>query len=113
MTLDVRPVSSASELDTFIRLPWRLYANDPAWEPPLRMDRRQNLDPKHPFFREVDWQGFLAWRGEDCVGRITAQIDRRYAALGVEGLGLFGMLDADDDAEVHGALIAPRPRRRR
>ena len=106
MTVDVRPVSPDRDLDTLIRLPWRLYADDPAWVPPLLMDRRQSLDPKHPFFREVDWQGFLAWRGEQCVGRISAQIDRRYEALGVEGLGLFGMLDADDDAEVHAALLA-------
>lgn len=106
MTVAVRPVSSRQDLDRFIRLPWRLYETDPAWVPPLLMDRRQSLDPKHPFFREVDWQGFLAWRGEECVGRISAQQDRRYAALGAPELGLFGMLDAVDDAEVHAALIA-------
>jgi hypothetical protein len=31
MVLEVRPVASKRELDTFIKLPWRLYRNEPNW----------------------------------------------------------------------------------
>jgi len=106
VNVSVRAVADARDLDCFIRLPWTLHADDPAWVPPLLADRRKALAPEHPFFRKVDWQGFLAFDGEACVGRISAQIDHRYAEIGIEGLGLFGMLDAIDDVSVHAALLA-------
>ena len=31
------PVASKRELNTFIKLPWRLYRNEPNWVPPLRV----------------------------------------------------------------------------
>jgi hypothetical protein len=104
-TLRIDPVAGAKDLDAFVRLPWQLLGDDPNWVPPLLMDRRQQLSPKHPFFRHASWQGFLARRDGALVGRISAQIDRRNAEQGRPGLGYFGMLDAVDDAEVHAALL--------
>ena len=103
--MEVRPLADDRDLDTFVRLPWRLHADDPAWVPPLLRERRAALDPGHPLFRDVRWQGFLAFDGAVCTGRISAQIDRRYAALGAPGLGQFGFLEAVDDAGVHAALL--------
>ena len=75
--LDVRPVASKRELNTFIKLPWRLYRNEPNWVPPLVFDRKRFLDrSRSPFFKHAEVELFLAWRGEEPVGRVSAQIDR-------------------------------------
>ena len=77
MGLDVRPVASKRDLTTFIKLPWRLYRNEPNWVPPLVSERRQFLDRrKNPWFEHGEAEYFLAWRDGRAVGRITAQVDR-------------------------------------
>ena len=49
--LEILAVQSKADLDRFIRVPWRLYRDDPQWVPPLVFERRQHLDPKtNPFF---------------------------------------------------------------
>jgi len=104
--LKVEPVRSARQRREFLRLPWQIYIDDPAWVPPLRFDRRQQISEKHnPFFRHADWQGFLALRGDRPVGRISAQIDLLNADLGRPELGYFGLLEAIDEPQVFAALF--------
>ena len=64
----------------------RFIANDPAWVPPLMIERKEFLDrKKHPFFKHGDAALFLARRGGDIVGRIMASDDPNYnAAASVE-----------------------------
>jgi hypothetical protein len=38
MALEVRPVVTRRDLRAFIKLPWRLYWDEPNWVPPLLMD---------------------------------------------------------------------------
>ena len=38
MPVEVRPVASKRELKAFMRLPWRLYRNEPNWVPPLLLE---------------------------------------------------------------------------
>lgn len=61
MALEVRPVTTRRDLRTFIKLPWRLYRQEPNWVPPLLMDVKKRLDRgKNPFFKHVEAQYFLA-----------------------------------------------------
>ena len=44
MATTVTPVGGKDDLESFIRLPWRLYAGDPNWVPPLlRLQRERRL----------------------------------------------------------------------
>jgi len=101
----IEPVGDKKALDTFVRVPWRLYRDDPAWVPPLVFDRKAQLAPANPFFRHAEWQGFIARRQGEPVGRISAQIDRLNDAEGRADLGYFGMLEAIDDPAVFAALF--------
>jgi hypothetical protein len=106
MGLDVRPVASKRDLTTFIKLPWRLYRNDPNWVPPLVYERRQFLDrKKNPWFEHGEAQEFLAWRDGRAVGRITAQVDRIFNEFQDNTWGLFGFFECEDDPEAAGALL--------
>jgi len=105
--LDVRPVASKRELDTFIKLPWRLYRNEPNWVPPLLFDRKRFLDrSRNPFFKHAEVEFFLAWRGDQPVGRITAQIDRNFNEFQHHEWGMFGFFECENDPEVAAALLS-------
>ena len=105
--LEVRPVASRRELNTFIKLPWRLYRNEPNWVPPLVYDRKRFLDrSRNPFFKHAEVELFLAWRGETPVGRISAQIDRNFNEFQDHDWGMFGFFECSDDLEVAQALLS-------
>jgi GNAT superfamily N-acetyltransferase len=105
--LEVRPVADKRELNTFIKLPWRLYRNEPNWVPPLVFDRKRFLDrSRNPFFKHAEVELFLAWRGDKPVGRISAQIDRNFNEFQHHEWGMFGFFECVDDQEVAGALLA-------
>ena len=107
----VVPVAGKADLKAFIDLPFRLYANDPAWVPPLRAEVRELLTPgKNPFFEHAEVQLFLARRGSVVVGRISAHIDKLALTLPPEqgmgpGTGNWGLMEAED-ADAMAALIA-------
>ncbi len=103
--LVIRPLGSPADRETFIRLPGRLHHGDLHWIEPLHFERRQHLSAKNPVFEHVTWQGWLAWVGDEPVGRISAQIDTLHRAQHGADTGHFGMLDAIDDPAVFAALI--------
>jgi GNAT superfamily N-acetyltransferase len=105
--IQVTPVQSRAERDAFIKFPWRIYANDPAWVPPLLVERREFLDrAKHPFYEHGDAALFLARRNGEIVGRIIASDDPKYNALHQANVGCFGMFESIDDQAVASALFA-------
>ncbi len=104
--VEVQPVVGRQMLRQFIRLPWSLYSDDPAWVPPLLFERRQLLSPKNPYFAHAEFKAWIAFRGGRPVGRISAQIDRLHLERYADATGFFGMLEAEDRAETFQALIA-------
>jgi len=100
-------VEGAAALDAFIRVPFRIFESDPAWIPPLLLERRLHLSPKgNPYFQHARWQAWIAWRGDEAVGRISAQIDSLHLERYADATGFFGMLDAEDRADTFAALFA-------
>ena len=107
MALDIRPVADKRDLDTFIKLPWRLYRNEPNWVPPLLFERRRFLNrERNPFFQHADAEFFLAWRDGRAVGRLSAHVDRHFNEFQGNGWGLFGFFECEDDSEAATALLA-------
>jgi GNAT superfamily N-acetyltransferase len=105
--LEVRPVRSRRDLNTFIRVPWRLYQGCANWVPPLISERKRHLSRRrNPFFEHAEAEYFLAWRGSKPVGRITAHVDHRMNELRENRWGLFGFFESDRDPETAHALLA-------
>jgi GNAT superfamily N-acetyltransferase len=105
--IEVFRISSDKDRDTFIEFPWRIYRNDPAWVPPLLIERKGFLDrKKHPFYQHGDAQLFLARRNREIVGRIMASDDPRYNSLHETNVGCFGLFECIDDRDVAAALFA-------
>ncbi len=102
--ITIHPVSSRHEMKTFIDIPWHIYADDPMWVPPLRLERRLHFSKLNPFFKHAEWQAWIAYRDNLPVGRISAQIDQLHRQRYGEDTGHFGLLESIDDKEVFAAL---------
>jgi GNAT superfamily N-acetyltransferase len=107
MPVEIRRVASRRDLNTFIKLPFALYRNEPRWVAPLLMDLRKRLDPKrNPFFKHAEAQYFLAWRDGRAVGRISAHIDRNLNEFQDNSWGLFGWFECEQDPEAARGLVS-------
>jgi GNAT superfamily N-acetyltransferase len=104
--VEITPVATPAERDAFIKFPWEIYRHDPAWVPPLLLERKEFLDrKKHPFYQHGDAQLFLAWRERKIVGRIMASDDPNYNAEHNSNIGCFGLFESIDDPAVASALL--------
>ncbi|WP_366555612.1 dATP pyrophosphohydrolase [Aquibaculum sediminis] len=105
--IQVTSVETAGDLETFLRVPWRIYAEDPQWVPPLLLERRQHLSPKHnPWFEHAEARLWIAWSDGEPVGRISAQVDRLRLEQHRDEAGTFGFLEAIDHPEAFSALFS-------
>jgi hypothetical protein len=103
--LRVVPVEGRRGLRQFIRLPWSIYRDDPAWVPPLLLERKEHLSKRNPFFEHAKCKFWLAYRGATPVGRISAQVDQLHLQRYEDSTGFFGLLEAEDEAETFRALM--------
>ncbi len=97
----------------FVDLPWRIYRGDPNWTPPLRADLLGNrllgikglLTAEHAYHRHAEVTHFLAWRGKEPVGRISAAVNHRFNEYYHTSIGFFGFFEVINDFEVARALL--------
>jgi len=110
-TISIRRVLTKADRKAFVDLPFRLYAEDPAWVPPLKDEAMGLITPgKNPFFEHAEAQLFLAERDGEVVGRISASRDHLWTAMpadkgGGADSGNWGYLDAESQ-EIARLLIA-------
>jgi len=103
--ITVRPVTDKAGLRAFLRVPFTVFRGDPNWIAPLYLERLDHLSRKrNPFFQHAEVELFVAFRGNEPVGRISAQVNRLHIEGHHDATGQFGFLDAIDDAEVFAAL---------
>lgn len=109
--LAIRPIDTKSDRKKFVDLPFRLYANDPNWVPPLKAEALGLITPeKNGWFSHARAQLFLAEQDGRAVGRISAHIDTLALTMPADkgfgpGCGQFGLFDAENEA-IGAALIA-------
>jgi hypothetical protein len=104
--IEVSEVTSRRDRDEFINFQWQIYTNDPAWVPPLIIERKRFLDRgRHPFYRHGDAALFLARKNGNIAGRIMASDDPNYNSLHETNVGCFGLFECINDREVAAALF--------
>ena len=105
-SVEIVPVQTKQQWHDFHHLPFALYKDDPNWVPPLLLERQLHFQAKHnPYFQHARAAFFLAYRGGEPVGRITAQIDELHLERYRDATGHFGFIEAVDDANVFDALL--------
>ncbi|GAB4474299.1 MAG: GNAT family N-acetyltransferase [Anaerolineae bacterium] len=102
----VRSVSTESERQAFLRMPWKVYADDPNWVAPLWKEHVQFFDPAHNVeLKHIDMELFVAWRGTEPVGTIIAFVNHAYNEFQGENAGWFGQFEVLNDREAAHALL--------
>jgi hypothetical protein len=106
-SLKVVRVEDRRTIKDWLALPYAVFADDPAWVPPLNFHERRRISPKHaPFFTFGEVALFIAYRGEVPVGRVSAQVNRRHLEYHRDGTGHFGFFDCLNDPEAADALVS-------
>jgi GNAT superfamily N-acetyltransferase len=105
-SVSIRPVRTRRELKRFVKVPFRLHRDHPQWVPPLVFERMEFLNPKkNPYFEHAEVEFFLAEREGEPVGRISAQVDRRWDEYQGGSDAMFGFFETSEDPEVARALL--------
>jgi len=104
--LSISLVGSKKELMDFIKLPWKIYKDDPYWVPHLLMDRKKILDKnKNPFFKHAEAEYFLAKRNNEIVGRIAAIKNDLHNKEHNDKVGFFGFFECENNQETANLLF--------
>ncbi len=106
MDLKINAVQTKKEIKQFIDFPHALYANDPHYVPELFIAQKEMHDrKKYPFYEYGDLQCFLAYKGDQIVGRIAAIKNPRYNEYHNSNVGFFGFFDFENDITIAKALL--------
>lgn len=102
----VKEVITKKELKAFVKFPFKLYKGSDTWVPPIISEELKAFDKTvNPVFKDAEARFFLAYNGNEIVGRVAAIINW----LEVKGQNVkkmrFGWFDIIDDVEVTKALL--------
>ena len=103
----VKEVQSRREMDDFVRLPRRLYADFPCYVPDLESDVRNTFDVRRNSALEFsDIRAFVAYDGSGRpVGRVAGIINRRANQKWGTRQVRFGFIEFEDDLRISAALL--------
>jgi hypothetical protein len=106
MKIEVKKVTTRSDLGKFIGFPYKLYKGNKYWCPQIRNDEWKTLNSKkNPAFEFCEAQYWLAYKENILVGRIAGILNHKANERWNEKLVRFGWIDFIDDPDVSGALI--------
>jgi len=116
--IEIRPIDRMKEPGRFekefVLFPWKIYRSKEnrskgwakAWCPPLIIDHMDRFNTtKNEKLKRITAQAFLAYRGGETVGRITAQINHAHIEYFKEDVGFFGYFECIEDKAVAHALF--------
>jgi hypothetical protein len=103
----VAEVQTRRERKAFVRFPMRLFAGCPFFVPPLVFDELETLSPKkNPAFDMAEARLFLAYKGEEIVGRVAAILSHAANEKNRAKNVRFGWFDSINDLGTAARLLA-------
>lgn len=99
--LRIEKIVYPHKIKEFIDFPHELYKGDPAYVPEIYLGQKDLLNPKkHPFFEHSKLDMFLAYKGDEPVGRIAAIRNNNHIKHTGKQEGFFGFFECIEDYEV-------------
>ena len=106
LTIESVDTHSKAQVRRFTDIPYRLYAGQSAWVPPLRLDAEMQLNrEKHPYYEHSEADFFIAVRDGRDVGRIAALQNRRFNEYHGTKQAQFYLFECEEDVEAAHALF--------
>lgn len=107
MSLEIREITTKTDIKKFVNLQFELYKNNKFWVPPIKTDELKYINPEHnPAFKSSDAKFYLALKNGKAVGRIGAVVSQRYNQKVGKKYVRFTKPEFIDDYEISQALIA-------
>ena len=104
--ITIKQVHTKKEFKAFVTFPFSLYKDSKYWVPPIISQEIKTFDKnENPVFNDADASFFLAYKGEEIVGRVAAIINWLEVKNQGEKKMRFGWFDYIDDLEVSKALL--------
>ncbi len=100
-----KPVTTTTEQADFFAVPAYVYRNDPYWVAPIESSTAKQFSDENPFFQYGRLQQFIAYQGEQPVGRIVAAVNNRLLERETEAIGLIGFFECINDLDIGQALL--------
>jgi len=107
MSIEMQPVATKKEKQTFLTFPWRIYRDDPLWVPPLLSERAKAIDPEQgSFFKDGAAEFYIAYKDGRPAGTFSLAEDfNRTRTRGYKEC-MFGFVECVDDYSVFEAMFA-------
>ena len=106
MDIEVRKVTTKTELRKFVHFYTKLYKNSEYSPIPLHFDELETLsEEKNPAFENCKAQYWMAYKSGSPVGRIAAIVKNNELSTTNKPIGRFGWFDFIDDKEVSKILM--------
>ena len=106
MQIEVKIVDNDKMLREFVELPYKLYAGNRYWVPPMKADELKALradgNPAMDFCQARLW---VAFSGGRCVGRIGAIVNRLWIEKNGRNYGRLTRFESIDDLQVATLLL--------
>jgi len=103
--ISIKEVSSKQELKAFVRFPFKLYASNPYWVPPIISEEIDHIIEHMSQSDALFSKFYLAYRDGKVAGRVAAMINwYEVNNLGIHKIR-FGWFDIEDDPEICKLLI--------
>ena len=104
--MNILPVQTKRDLNTFIDLSYHLYKDDPVFVPPLRDEQHGQFDVKrNPLLEHCEYQLFLLEEKGKTIGRIAAFTDTLALDFWKQPIGLFGYFECIQNADAARMLL--------
>ncbi len=106
MSIDIRVVKTKKELKTFVKVPYKIFKDNPYWVPQLIMEDMEIFNrKKNPAYESADTRLFLAYKDGKPAGRIAGILsnaaNQKYNTKNLR----FGWFDTIEDYEVASSLF--------
>jgi hypothetical protein len=99
-------VQTQRDRKAFVKFPMRLFADCPYYVPPLIVEELATLSPKkNPAFEMAEARLFLAYKGDEIVGRVAAILSHAANGKNQTKNVRFGWFDSINDLEVASGLL--------
>ncbi|MBU3822329.1 GNAT family N-acetyltransferase [Flavobacteriaceae bacterium XHP0103] len=104
--IELKELTTKSELKAFVKFPFKLYKGSKYWVPPIISEEVKTLNKDvNPAFKDANARFFMAYKNGEPVGRIAAIINWIEVNKQNHKKMRFGWFDVIDDIEVSKILL--------
>ena len=98
--MEIKQVVTKKQLRQFLQIPWEIQSHQEEWVSPLRIQQKQLLSEKHPFWQKNERCLLLATDEDKLLGRLAVFTNVSHNEFFEDRTAFFGFFESVDDTEI-------------